>query len=262
VAKESFKFNAAHFVAFQGFRERLHGHNYTCAVRLLGGRRISSDGYVLDFGDAKAVTKKICKELNEHFLCPMHSDVLDITVERSERGGGKQDVRIVCEDGAVFLFPREDCFMLPIVHATAEEIAIYLWSRILEELHAPTLIKRGIHTMELIVAEAVGQEAVFRYPVPTESECAPLDVASFIMGGDVPVEPCQAAKLSESEIWQSPRKVVTNECCAECGKGASKLEGKLQLLVDSVNEGAVRTCILAGRKCEVEDLKKIMSGTA
>jgi hypothetical protein len=34
VAKADFKFNAAHFVAYKGFRERLHGHNYTVGVRL------------------------------------------------------------------------------------------------------------------------------------------------------------------------------------------------------------------------------------
>jgi 6-pyruvoyl tetrahydropterin synthase len=36
VGKEDFKFSAAHFVAFNGFRERLHGHNYQVAVRLKG----------------------------------------------------------------------------------------------------------------------------------------------------------------------------------------------------------------------------------
>ena len=65
VAKDTFKFNAAHFVAFKGFRERMHGHNYQVSVRLLGSRKIGSDGYVVDFGDIKAVTKKVCKDLNE-----------------------------------------------------------------------------------------------------------------------------------------------------------------------------------------------------
>ena len=48
----AFKFNAAHFVAFPGFRERLHGHNYAVAVRLRGAVS-DADGYVLDFGDIK-----------------------------------------------------------------------------------------------------------------------------------------------------------------------------------------------------------------
>eukprot|EP01043_Picozoa_sp_COSAG02_P083436 COSAG02_NODE_21453_length_787_cov_1.225291_2_plen_79_part_00 len=39
----------------------------------------------------------MCKELNELFLCPEKSDVLDISVE-GEDGG---TLRIQCEDGAV-----------------------------------------------------------------------------------------------------------------------------------------------------------------
>jgi len=36
VGKEYLKFNAAHFIAYPGFRERLHGHNYHVTVRLEG----------------------------------------------------------------------------------------------------------------------------------------------------------------------------------------------------------------------------------
>ena len=58
---------------------------------------IQSDGYVVDFGDIKKVARAVCKELNELFLCPEKSDVLDISVE-GEDGG---TLRIQCEDGAV-----------------------------------------------------------------------------------------------------------------------------------------------------------------
>lgn len=48
VAKEDFKFSSSHFVAFEGFREHLHGHNYSCSVRMRGevreGRRKSASG--------------------------------------------------------------------------------------------------------------------------------------------------------------------------------------------------------------------------
>ena len=56
VAKADFKFNAAHFVAYDGFREKLHGHNYTVAVHF-EAEGIQADGYVIDFGDIKAVVK-------------------------------------------------------------------------------------------------------------------------------------------------------------------------------------------------------------
>jgi len=55
-----FKFSAGHFVAYKGFRERLHGHNYTVKVRL-NGEKLNADGYILDFGDVKRETKAACK---------------------------------------------------------------------------------------------------------------------------------------------------------------------------------------------------------
>ena len=64
------KFNAAHFVAFPGFRERLHGHNYQVGVKLVGHSNVRKDGYVVDFGDVKRVTRKICKDMvHERLLC-------------------------------------------------------------------------------------------------------------------------------------------------------------------------------------------------
>ncbi|OWZ13632.1 hypothetical protein PHMEG_00013007 [Phytophthora megakarya] len=33
VSKDYMKFNAAHFIAYKGFREKLHGHNYRLARR-------------------------------------------------------------------------------------------------------------------------------------------------------------------------------------------------------------------------------------
>ncbi len=178
VSKDTFKFNAAHFVAFPGFRERLHGHNYRLSIRLLGSRTIGQDGYVLDFGDIKDVTKRVCKEINEYIICPMYSPVLKITEipnndgNSSNSNGTKKkkssSVEIICEDGDRFLFPRGDCVMLPIAHSTAEELAMYMWGRILTELDAKYLVNRGIHTMAVTCAEATGQEAVFRMTIPKE----------------------------------------------------------------------------------------------
>lgn len=53
------KFSCAHFVAYEGFRESLHGHNYTVSIRMSGA--LGPDGYVLDFGDIKKTGKDICK---------------------------------------------------------------------------------------------------------------------------------------------------------------------------------------------------------
>lgn len=73
VSKADFKFNCAHFVAYNGFRERLHGHNYTISVKITGSDCVGNDGYVIDFGVIKKAARNICKSMNEYFICPMKS---------------------------------------------------------------------------------------------------------------------------------------------------------------------------------------------
>ena len=120
VSKADFKFGCAHFIAHSGFRERLHGHNYTLSVKLTGSEEICSDGYVVDFGDIKKETRAICKLLNERFLCPMKSKSMKITEEGAQ-------LCLRCEDGAYFSFPKEDCVELPIFHSSAEELSHWIW---------------------------------------------------------------------------------------------------------------------------------------
>merc|ERR1712194_906230 len=117
-----------------------------------GSRKISSDGYVLDFGDVKKVVKVVCKKLNERFLCPTKSDVIDINIVDSVNGNGSGDngvksktVVLECEDGSRFVIPHDDCAMLPIVHATVEELSIYIWGEIMDGLDPDFLRRRGIH---------------------------------------------------------------------------------------------------------------------
>jgi len=231
VAKQNFKFHCAHFVAFKGFRERLHGHNYQVGVRLLGSRKIYSDGYVLDYGDVKKSTRRICKELNEHFICPILSDVLKITLLDEGINGGS--VQIDCEDGTRFLFPRNDCVMLPIMHATTEELAIYVWGKLLHELGNEFLLKRGIHTMEVTISEATGQEATFRMHIPDDMEDkAVFSVENYIVNEGLTPTGCPNV---EGE-WNKKNNVKTNEdkCCANCG--ASDFHKQLEALAKAIND--------------------------
>jgi len=170
VYKQDFKFHAAHFVAYQGYRERLHGHNYSVRVKLRGTNTIGHDGYVLDYSVIKRVTRKICKELNEHFLCPMLSDVITITKVVNTDNKNESNIKLSCEDGTMFQFPLSDCALLPLVHATTEELAIYLWGRILKDLDPTEMLNRGIFNLEVTIGEAIGQESVFSMNIPNVGE--------------------------------------------------------------------------------------------
>lgn len=270
VSKDTFKFNAAHFVAYKGFRERLHGHNYKVSVRLLGSKKIGPDGYVIDFGCVKAVTKKVCKELNEHFLCPMRSDVMSITVKDDDGPTAKGGtITLTCEDGSVFVFPRNDCALLPIVHATTEELAIYLWGRILNGLNSDYLVKRGMHTMEVTVAEAIGQEAVFRMRIPDsnaskEDVLSLSDVGSYIKNGDVLPMPCPSAPGSHGSSGPPEKKQRVDSANSRTGYADGckdcqvKLSEKLQQLAKAINAGSIG--VGNGRKnVEAADLEALLS---
>jgi 6-pyruvoyltetrahydropterin/6-carboxytetrahydropterin synthase len=150
VGKENLKFNAAHFIAYPGFRERLHGHNYQVTVRIEGD--LGADGYVLDFGLVKQATKRVCEALDELTILPALSDCLRIT-EHDDA------VEAVYEDGARFVFPRADVILLPIVHTSAEELARYVAGQVRAQLVA--VGARPWRRLEVGVAETRGQSATF-----------------------------------------------------------------------------------------------------
>jgi 6-pyruvoyl-tetrahydropterin synthase len=151
VCKDYLKFAAAHFIAYKGFREPLHGHNYQVSVRVEGG--LGADGYVLDFGLVKQAAKRVCERLDERVILPANSDCL--TIERAEG-----EVAVTYEDGARFSFPASDVVLLPIVHSSAEELARYVLDQIGVEL--PDLTRRGARWIEVGVGEAPGQTAYCR----------------------------------------------------------------------------------------------------
>jgi len=152
VSKDYLKFAAAHFIAYPGFREPLHGHNYQVSVRVEAD--LGADGYVLDFGLVKRVAKALCEELDERVVVPGRSDCLAIAIE---------DARVVMTtpEGDAFQFPRRDCVVLPIVHSSAEELAAYLLGRLRTAL-ATEAGGRGLVALEVGVAEAPGQVAYCR----------------------------------------------------------------------------------------------------
>jgi 6-pyruvoyl-tetrahydropterin synthase len=152
VAKDYLKFAAAHFIAYPGFREPLHGHNYQVSVKIEAD--LGPDGYVLDFGLVKRVAKALCEELDERVLVPERSDCLRVAA-----AGGA--VEVTTETGEVFRFPAADVRLLPIAHSSAEEIASYLLGRLREALRGEAG-GRGLAALEVGVAEAPGQVAYCR----------------------------------------------------------------------------------------------------
>lgn len=150
VTKDYLKFSAAHFIAYPGFRERLHGHNYRVSVA--AGGALGAQGYVVDFGVVKKIARKLCDRLDERVLVPARSDCMTI----EERG-----TNIVLNyEGDEFLFPSADAILLPIIHSSAEELAQYLAAELETELEAEGI--DSLHWIEIGVEESFGQAAVYR----------------------------------------------------------------------------------------------------
>jgi dihydroneopterin triphosphate aldolase (PTPS-III) / 6-pyruvoyltetrahydropterin synthase len=151
VAKENLKFSAAHFIAYPGFREPLHGHNYQVGIKVEG--RLAANGYVLDFGLIKKLTRQIVERLDEHTIIPAQSDCLEI---RQQDG----QVNVVYE-GDRFVFPAADVALLPIMHSSAEELARFIWTELYGELTRREALG-NVSAMEVSVAEGPGQAAIYR----------------------------------------------------------------------------------------------------
>lgn len=141
----------AHFVAYEGFREPVHGHNYTVGARIGAGSGLQVDGYVVDFGDVKQALRQVVKPLNSRTLLPSRSDVMQIRLKHSH-------YEVSCQ-GAEIVLPAADCVLLPIVHTTAEEIAEYIGREVLK-LVGEKLRARHCSWLEIKVAERPGQAGV------------------------------------------------------------------------------------------------------
>lgn len=150
VTKDYLKFSAAHFIAYPGFREALHGHNYRVSIAVHGA--LGPQGYVVDFGVVKRIARQLCAELDERMLIPVQSDCLTI-----EEDGPSVLVRYESDE---FRFPRSDVALLPIVHSSVEELARHLTGALQRELAREGIT--ALTAIEVGVEESFGQAAYFR----------------------------------------------------------------------------------------------------
>ncbi len=150
VEKEQLIFSAAHFITFgENICERLHGHNYRVACEVTGG--LNEHAYVIDFIALRDALQQVVGQLDHHVLLPTkHSQIRVTTTER--------EVQATFEERR-WIFPAEDCRLLPVDNTTAERLAEYIAQQILPVVKAQTS-----DFQELIVSvdENEGQWGRFR----------------------------------------------------------------------------------------------------
>jgi len=145
--KEQLTFSAAHFITYgdDNICERLHGHNY--GVRCSVSGALNSHGYVVDFLALRDQLAEIVSELDHHVLLPTDHPTISIAIEGNEVIAKFADRR--------WVFPVEDCVLLPIANTTAELLAAYIASTLVA--HADVWSHPGIEKLTLAVDENQGQ---------------------------------------------------------------------------------------------------------
>ncbi len=146
VTKDHLVFSAAHFITFNGnVCERLHGHNWRVAAEAIGG--LDENFYVIDFIALRDALQKIVSELDHRMLVPTEHG--SISVWTSDR-----EIELTFENRR-WVFPREDCVLLPIENTTAERLAWWIGRRLQEDLSPAAL--RHVTSLAVEVEENFGQ---------------------------------------------------------------------------------------------------------
>jgi 6-pyruvoyltetrahydropterin/6-carboxytetrahydropterin synthase len=152
VTKDYLVFCSGHFITYHGSEcERLHGHNYRVAAEVEAPLDINH--YVFDFVALKNLMRELTDELDHFMLVPTKNKL--IAVEEST-----DQVRLRFREKE-WVFPKEDCVLLPIENTTAELLARYLATRLREELKARHRFEPAVVRME--VEESFGQIARYEW---------------------------------------------------------------------------------------------------
>jgi 6-pyruvoyltetrahydropterin/6-carboxytetrahydropterin synthase len=150
--KEYFKFSCAHFLIFpDGSKERLHGHNYRVAVEIEG--KLSDEGLVIDFLDAKPVVRDLCDSLDEHWLLPGEHPELKI----DHQSDGHTSIVYRHER---YLVPTPEVIVLPISNTSVENLATW-FGRELDGRLAERFSRGRVRRLRVAISETPGQRGVF-----------------------------------------------------------------------------------------------------
>ena len=149
VTKDHFVFCSGHFITYEGDKcEKLHGHNYRASVEIEGV--LDENRYVFDFIALKQRARAITDELDHHMLLATRNRL--VTLDE-----GPRSIRVRYKDRE-WVFPREDCVLLPIENTTAELLARYIAQRLRDELRRHHQYDPQVLRVE--VEESIGQSAV------------------------------------------------------------------------------------------------------
>jgi 6-pyruvoyltetrahydropterin/6-carboxytetrahydropterin synthase len=146
IDKEAHKFSAAHFTIFSATeRERLHGHNFSVAARIVAP--VDDNGLTGDYAVYKREIRKLCEALDEYTLIPSQSPFLKL--------GEEGDYHRVEHNGDVMLLLKADTLLIPVRNTTVEDLSCYLLETLLAD--KAFLEAQDIREIEVMVSSGPGQ---------------------------------------------------------------------------------------------------------
>jgi 6-pyruvoyltetrahydropterin/6-carboxytetrahydropterin synthase len=137
-------FSSAHFIPDYARCGRLHGHSYAIHATVDGG--VDETGIIIDFGRLKDAMKKIADGIDHKIIIPEKGNI------KISRSGGEVEVVFGRKR---YVFPEEDCILLPIKSSSAENLARYVLDRLIEEIKLPD----NVNYIEIGIDEGFGQGA-------------------------------------------------------------------------------------------------------
>jgi 6-pyruvoyltetrahydropterin/6-carboxytetrahydropterin synthase len=152
-------FCAGHFITLNdALCEPVHGHNWLAAVEVEG--EPDAHGMVIDFLVLRDRLAAITARLDHRMLLPTENPLLRVTTE--EVGPGRAEVTVRFGDRR-WVFPADECVLLPVANTTAEWIARWIGRELLASMEAAGQPVRG--TLRVEVDECLGQSALWELPV-------------------------------------------------------------------------------------------------
>jgi 6-pyruvoyltetrahydropterin/6-carboxytetrahydropterin synthase len=148
IANDDLVFCAAHFITLEGDNcERLHGHTYHVAAELQGP--LNENQYVVDFLAVRDALKTILADLDHRVLLPTQHPAIRVSCRAGQIEATFADRR--------WVFPQDDCLLLPVANTTTELLAQYVGERLLDALNA---LGGAPRTLRVEIGEGTGFSAV------------------------------------------------------------------------------------------------------
>ncbi len=147
-------FCAGHFITLaDDLCEAVHGHNWTVGVDVAGPP--GPHGMVVDFVALRDAVSEVVARLDHRMLLPTGNRCLRVTTGPGP--AGRSETTVTFRDRR-WVFPADECVLLPVANTTAEWIARWIGGELRGLLAARGLPAPAVLRVE--VDECLGQSAV------------------------------------------------------------------------------------------------------